>query len=140
MPRNPFHKYLNSNDLVLLLALVIAGALVWNTVVAMQKNYRLQQKYNRLQAEVELQEIENQNLKYQIAYLKTDEFLDLAARDKFNKASPGEKLVYLPGSGESRRQAVATPKNDKKEVRRSGWRGNLDSWLDFLSGKQVIHK
>lgn len=129
-------KYVNSNDLILILALVIAGALVWNTVIAMQRNYRLQQKYERLRAEVELQELENQNLKYQIAYLKTDAFLELAARDKFSKAAPGETLVYLPGSGEENRQAVATAKQVKQAEKKTGWRGNLEAWWQFLKGNQ----
>ena len=130
-------KYVHSNDLVLLLALVVAGALMWNTVVAMQKNYRLQQKYNRLTAEVELQEIENQNLKYQIAYLKSDGFLELAARDKFNKAAPGETLVYLPGSGEEQRSVVAVSKAPKQPERQTGWRANLQSWRQFLTGQNA---
>ena len=134
--KNPFRKYVSSNDLILGLALVIAAALVWNTVVAMQKNYRLQQKYNRLSAEVELQEIENQNLKYQIAYLKTDAFLELAARDKFNKAAPGETMVYLPNSGEAQRQAVAKQEAIDKPKVQTGWRGNLEAWGRFLSGSK----
>ncbi len=134
--KNPFRKYVSTNDLTLVLALVIAAALVWNTVVAMQKNYRLQQKYNRLTAEVELQEIENQNLKYQIAYLKTDAFLELAARDKFNKAAPGETMVYLPNSGEAQRQAVAKQQVVKKAKVETGWRGNLQAWGRFLSGNK----
>lgn len=138
--KQSLHKYITSNDLILLLALVIAAALAWNTVVAMQKNYRLQQKFNRLTAEVELQEIENQNLKYQIAYLKTDAFLELAARDKFNKAAPGETLVYLPGSGEAERQAVATPQNANNGQELSGWRANLNAWWDFFRGKQLVNK
>jgi cell division protein FtsB len=132
--KNPFQKYVSSNDLILILALIVGGALIWNTVVAMQKNYRLQQKFNRLTTETELLELENQNLTYQIAYLKTDAFLELAARDKFNKAAPGETLVYLPGSGEGGKQAVATPKGVKKQELRTGWRGNLEAWWRFLSG------
>jgi hypothetical protein len=116
---------------------VVAGALMWNTVVAMQKNYRLQQKFNRLTAEVELQEIENQNLKYQITYLKTDGFLELAARDKFNKAAPGETLVYLPGSGEEERSVVAVSQAPKQPERQTGWRANLQSWRQFLSGQNA---
>lgn len=136
--KHTLQRYLNSNDLILVLALVVGAALGWNTIVAMQKNYRLQQKYNSLKAEVDLQEIENQNLKYQIAYLKTDAFLELAARDKFNKAAPGETMVYLPGSGEAQRQAVATSKTAAKVNNPEGWRGNLNAWWNFIRGKQMV--
>lgn len=129
-------KHLTSNDLVLLGALLAGIVLSWNTVGAMQRNYRLQQKHDQLKAEVELQEIENQNLKYQIQYLKTDGFLELAARDKFNKASPGETMVYLPGSGEAQRQAVATSKVADAAPRETGWKANLKAWWQFLNGNQ----
>lgn len=133
--KNFYHKYLNSNDLVLVLALVLAIALVWNTVGAMQKNYRLQQKYDRLSAETELLELENQNLRYEIEYRKTDAFLELEARDKFNKAEPGEKLVYLPNSGEDARSAVAKDDEEKPQrAKKTGILGNLEDWWLFISG------
>ncbi len=123
---------------MLIAALIVAVALIWNTVGAMQTNYRLQRKFDKLTTEVELQQIENQNLKYQIAYLKTDAFLELAARDKFNKAAKGETLLYLPGSGEAERQAVATPQKGTAVQEKTGWRGNVESWRQFLSGVKRI--
>ncbi len=137
MIKQLFHKYINKGDFILIGALVVAFTLGWNTITAMQRNYRLQQKYSRLQAEVELQEITNQNLKYQIEYLKTDAYLELAARDKFNKSLPGETLVYLPGSGEAERQAVATQKEVKKIEIKKGWRGNIETWWRFVRGKNA---
>lgn len=133
--KNFYHKYLRTNDLVLLLALVLAIALVWNTIVAMQKNYRLQQKYDRLSAEVELLELENQNLRYEIEYRKTDAYLELEARDKFSKAAPGEKLVYLPNNGKDERSKVAKDTENKAErVKRTGIMGNLEAWWLFITG------
>lgn len=131
-----FHKYFKFNDFLLLSALLIALGLGWNTITAMQKNYRLQQKYDRLKAEVELNELENQNLKYNIAYLKTDDYLELAARDKFSKALPGETLVYLPGSGSAKQAPVAKSTVKKTKPVSKGWRGNLQSWIKFLQGKE----
>lgn len=132
--KNPFSKLVSSEDLVLLVALVVALALVWNTVSAMQRNYRLQQKYDRLKAEVSLQEIENQNMKYQIQYLKSDSFLELQARDKFNKASTGEHLVYLPSNGQAAQQAVVASTNNNKKPTPTGWRANLSAWWHFIKG------
>jgi len=131
-------KYLDFNDLILVGALLMALGLAWNTVTAMQRNYYLQQKYNQLTAEVELQEIKNQNLKYQIAYLKTDEFLEVAARDKFSKAAPGENMIYLPKNGEDAKSAIA--KNGVKPMKKqsTGWKANVSDWWQFFQGNKAI--
>lgn len=128
-------KYLGFNDFLLLGALLIALGLGWNTISAMQRNYRLQQKYDQLQAEVELQELQNQNLRYNIAYLKTDDYLELAARDKFSRALPGETMVYLPNQAKANQAPVAKSTVAKKPEEPKGWRGNLRSWLQFLQGR-----
>lgn len=132
-----FKKIISFNDLLLLGALLVALALGWNTISAMQRNYRLQQKYDQLKAEVELQELQNQNLRYNIAYLKTDDYKELAARDKFSKVLPGETMVYLPGSGAAKQ--APTPKNISQVVRpkTNGWRANVQAWWKFLQGKDL---
>lgn len=129
-------KYFGFNDLMLLGALLVALGLGWNTVTAMQRNYRLQQKYDQLNTEVELMELENENLKYNIAYLKTQDYLELAARDKFNKALPGETMVYLPNNGATKQAPVARSTAKEKPPAATGWRANIRAWGQFLQGKQ----
>ena len=109
----------------------------WNTVTAMQKNYRLQQKYDALKAEVELNELQNQNLKYTIAYLKTEDYQELAAREKFNKAFPGENLVYLPGNGAATQAPVVKSATAAAKQKSTGWKANVQAWWHFLQGKQT---
>ena len=103
----------------------------------MQRNYRLQQKYDRLTAEVELQELENQNLRYNIAYLKTDDYKELAARDKFTKALPGEHLVYLPNNAAATQAPVAKAATQVKQDEAKGWQANVKAWWQFLHGKNT---
>ncbi len=134
MPIN-FKKYVSFNDVLLLGALLVALGLGWNTISAMQRNYRLQQKYDQLKAQVELQKLQNENLKYNIAYLKTDDYLELAARDKFSKALPGETMVYLPTQATATRAPVAKSTVTKKAVEQKGWRANVRSWWQFLQGR-----
>ncbi len=137
---NKLTKYFGFNDLILVGALLVALGLGWNTVTAMQRNYYLQQKYNQLSSEVELQKVKNQNLKYNIAYLKTDEYLEVAAREKFNKAAPGETMVYLPKNGEAQQAAIA--KTDVKPMKRqsTGWRANVAEWWQFFQGNNAINQ
>jgi len=133
-------KYFTFDDLLLLGALLITLGLAWNTVTAMQRNYRLQQKYNQLQAEVSLIELENQNLRYKIAYLKTDDYLELAAREKFNKAIPGEAMVYLPGSGNAQKAPVAKSSVAPTKPQPKGWQANFAAWVRFIQGKNALNK
>ena len=129
-------KLFGFNDLLLLGALLVALGLGWNTISAMQRNYHLQQKYDQLSAEVELNELQNQNLKYQIAYLKTDDYRELAAREKFNKALPGETMVYLPGNSSATQASVAKTTSTKQAVEMRGWRANVHAWWHFLRGTE----
>ena len=131
------YKYFSFNDLMLVGALLVALGLGWNTISAMQRNYRLQQKYDQLKTEVELLELQNQNLTYNIAYLKTDGYLELAAREKFNKSLPGENLVYLPSSGTTAQAPVAKSTATKKQPAPTGWKGNLQAWWKFFKGEQA---
>ena len=127
-------KYFGFNDLLLVGALLIALGLGWNTVGAMQRNYRLQQKYDQLKAEVELTELQNQNLKYQINYLKTDDFKELAAREKFNKTLPGESLVYLPSNSVATRAPTVKNTPTTPRQKSKGWQANVQAWWHFLKG------
>lgn len=131
-------KYFSFNDFLLVAALLIALGLVWNTISAMQRNYRLQQKYDQLSAEIELQELENQNLRYNIEYLKTDDYKELAARDKFNKALPGEHMVYLPNNAAATLAPVAKKTEKQQKVEQKGWQANVKAWWRFLQGKDTI--
>lgn len=137
-----FQKYFNFSDLLLIGALFIALSLVWNTVTAMQRNYRLQQRYDTLQSSIELQELENENLKYTIQYLKSDDYLELEARDKFNKTTTGETLVYLPDRGEKLSPVAKSSSKIPKdtEVETKGWQANVQSWWRFLQGKNMPQK
>jgi|GEM_PF-1411561 len=133
----PLKKYFSFNDFLLLGALLIALVLGWNTISAMQRNYRLQQKYDQLKAEVDLQALQNQNLRYNIAYLKTDDYKELAARDKFSKALPGESMVYLPGAGVAKQAPVVKYVSQVAKPMAKGWRTNIQAWWKFLQGKDL---
>ncbi len=129
-------KHFGFNDLLLIGALLVALALVWNTVSAMQRNYYLQQKFDKLQAEVDLLEVENQNLGYNINYLKTDSYLELAAREKFSKAASGETLVYLPNTKAAAQVQAGEVQKQTPDNKSTGWQGNLVDWWLFLQGRE----
>ncbi|GHU09612.1 hypothetical protein FACS189431_7930 [Alphaproteobacteria bacterium] len=114
---------------VVAVAIVVAMLVwVWATIVALNKNYDLERQVAQGRLENEVQEIENENLKLQQVYYGTSEYLELSAREKLNKALPGEHLVILP------RTAGLEKVNTGVAARPADDRSNFEKWLDFLLG------
>lgn len=85
---------------VIMVALFIFGA--WCAVSAissLQKNYELLTRVREGETKNQVLELEIANLRLRKIYYATDEFLDLQARSKLNKALPSENLVLLPKVG-----------------------------------------
>lgn len=112
----------------LLLALIVAISWVWGAVVTLQKNYQHQQQVDANSQRIEILKLQNQNLLFQQAYYKSDEFLELSARQKLGLAMPGERLVVLPSSegvvDESQTTSLATAEE----------KDNFSRWLVFFFG------
>ena len=121
-----------SSDLIVMAVFGLLGlSLIWNTTRVIYRNYELQQQVDQLTAEIEVVEIENQNLTYNIEYYQTDSFLELEAREKFNKARPGEKLVLLPKDFSLPDQESSTPAETDDQPQ---YRSNFSAWWEFLFG------
>lgn len=116
----------------LVLALLIALSWSWGTVSTLQKNFQLQQEVDALQQEVELAQLQNQNLQFQQNYLRSNEFLEITAREKLGKAAKGEKLVILPDSSGVKDQATVA-KTPAKTAEKSG---NFSQWMRFFFGQR----
>lgn len=111
------------------IALVIALGWVWGTVTTLQQNFKFQQQVDELDQEVKLMKLQNENLAFQKRYYKSDEFLELSARQRLGKAAPGEHLVILPSStGIKDTVKVST----KKTVEMS----NFSQWMNFFFGQK----
>lgn len=98
------------------------------TIDVMNRNYRLQRQVDQGMLDNQVIEIQNENLRLEQAYYKTNEYLELSARALLGKALPGEHLVLL-------KRAEVADTNQGKINQQFEQRSNLDQWLDFLSGK-----
>ncbi len=125
-------NYIQKDLAVMALFGLVALSVIWNTVKIIQKNYTLQLDIGQLEGEVSLMDLENQNLAYQIEYYKTDEFLELEARRKFNLAATGEKVLYLPKQQVGANSASSSPSTKKDTIRT---KTNLDLWIEFFRGE-----
>lgn len=126
-------KILDPTNAVFAVFLVLALSLIYNTLSVIQKNYTLQAQVDELEQEVSLIELENQNLAFNIEYFKTDAYLEVEAKRRFNLAGEGEKAVLFAKDGD----LPVTEEDDDvvQEVeQKSQYQENFDAWMTFLFG------
>ena len=121
-------RYLTLNNSVLLIAMVIVIASVWNTMLTLQKNFILQQKVYSLEQQIQLTQLEVDTLRLQQQYLQSPEYQELTARAKLGKAAPGEKVINLPALPKE------APKTQQTVVMTDEL-SNFQKWLRFFFGR-----
>ncbi|MGD8373257.1 MAG: hypothetical protein PVI21_00140 [Candidatus Woesebacteria bacterium] len=125
--KNRLKSLITLNNGVLLVAALITFSWVWGSVEAIGRNFALQQQVDTLSQEVEYYSLQNETLEFQQKYYQTNEFLELSARERLNKASDGEKVLVLQKNTVSAKEegAQATPTDTEQ-------RSNIEQWLYFL--------
>ncbi len=122
------HKLTRQHIILAVLAVVVvyvAGA----TLHVIAQNYRLQQRINELQAQNQVLELENQQLRYRITYYKTDAFVEKEARAKLNLQAPEETTVIFPDNMPGSAQP---PRPEPDPGFTESILGNLGQWSHFL--------
>lgn len=120
-----------------LLAFGVVVILVsWSILNVLQVNYELEKQKTDLEQKNQLAKLQNENLKLQNVYFKSDEYLELSARRQLNKAAPGEKLYLVPRSV-AMANTINLPKTarqleQEKEHHKSKFARNLEAWKDFF--------
>lgn len=132
------HDYLNSDNIVILIALVIASGFVWGSLNVMQRNYKLQKELDDKSRQLLVAKLDNQNAKLSQRYYNTTEYKELAVREKLGLAEPGESVLILPKNS----QEVI---NSDKELQKSNVvlevkKSNFQQWIGFLTGSNVKTK
>lgn len=130
---NRYRQYLTIQNGTIVLAMVISFGWIWGTVETLQRNFAYQQQVDALTQNVELEKIRNDNLRYQQRYYKSEEYLELSARQKLGKANPGEKLIILPDS----RSIVDTTPTEAVTETAAIRAGNLSQWMQFFFGNKT---
>lgn len=124
-----YRHYLTIQNGTIVLGLLIAMGWMWGTVQTLQKNFTYQQQVDTLSQNVELEKLRNQNLQFQQRYFKSDEFLELSARQRLGKANPGEKLIILPDS-----RGIVDDTGMTTETSLRVRPSNLSQWMQFFFG------
>jgi cell division protein FtsB len=116
---------------------IIAVLITWSGLKTAKVNYELEKQISQLQQRNSVEKLENENLQLKNEYYKSDQYLELAARSKFNKAAVGERLYLIPKSVELV-HTLESPVKAKRETTRqhakqkSKYQENFDAWMEFL--------
>lgn len=125
------HKYLTLNNVVILVAFLIAASWVWGSLGMMQRNYALQKEVDYKKRQLELTQLQRDNLELQKKYYQTAEYQELAVRESLGLVRPGEKVLILPENSQAAKDA---DKPKAVTVATTAQTSNLEQWVNFLFG------
>lgn len=117
---------------------VIVLLISWSGVKTIQTNYGLQKQIASINQQNDLQKLQNDNLELQNQYYNSDQYLDIAARQNFGLAAPGEKMVIVPEKV-ALAHTVDLPIETKKETaqdKKPKYQQNFESWVNFFLHRQ----
>lgn len=134
-----YQKLLKELRDVRMVGLLVFGVVVllvtWSGISVIQTNYELQKKIANLNQVVEIQKLENSNLRLKNEYYNTDQYLELQARRQFSKAAPGETLLIVP-KNVALAHSIETPQTTQTQVaemiEKPFYQRNFEAWIDFL--------
>jgi cell division protein FtsB len=121
---------------------VVIVAIAWSGAKTVQSNYELQKKIATLKQENDVLWLQNSNTYLQNQYYKTDQYLELSARQNLGLAAPGEQVLLVPKDVAMRYVDPALDKSNQSEKeavadKRPVYVKNLESWRDFLLGRNL---
>jgi cell division protein FtsB len=136
-------QFTDSRNIGLYIFAVVVLAISWSTARAVQSNYQLQKEIAVLEQENNLLALSNENTALQNQFLETDQFLELSARQNLGLAQPGEKVLVVPPTVAERYvdKSLLPASNeevDNKETPKTGYIQNIESWRDFILGRNLF--
>lgn len=126
------HRYLTLNNVVIAVALMIGMGWAWGSIGMMQRNFALQKEVDGKKREALLAELEVQNLQFEQKYFQSQEYQELALRQRTGLVKPGEKVLFLPPNSEQAKQA--DEQLQRKDVSKPEETSNMRQWVNFLFG------
>lgn len=129
------HEYFTLNNAVITVAFIIAANWVWGSLGAMQRNFSLQKELDDKSHQLIVAQLDTANAKLAQRYYRTDEYKELAVRERLGLVAPGERvLVLLPNSDAvltADRAVVTTAKAKTVPI------SNFGQWMNFLFGGNI---
>jgi cell division protein FtsB len=112
---------------------IIVLLISWSGVKSIQANYGLQKQITALKEQNNLQKLQDENLQLQNNYYKTNQYLELSAREDFGLAAKGETELIVPQNvALAHTQNISIPGSQQSTVEISSKQSNFQSWVNFF--------
>lgn len=117
---------------------IIVILITWSGLKSIQTNYALQKQISTLKQQDTIQQLQDNNLSLQNNYFNSNQYLDVAARQNFGLAAPGEKEVIVPESVAMAYTVNLPAPADQlsAQVQPPGYQKNVESWVNFFLHRQ----
>ena len=123
-------RWFSGGHTIFLIGVGAALLWTWGAIYATNRNWELEQRLNVRKNELAMLEIEIESLELENQYYASEEYQELAARDKRNKVADGETLVYLPANSD-----IAKHKHENIIVEEPIEEPtNFEQWMSFIFG------
>jgi len=120
---------------------IVVLAIAWSGAKTVQNNYELQKKISALGQQNAVLSLENSNTYLQNQYYKTDQYLELSARQNLGLAAPGEQVMLVPRQTALKYVDPSLDQSSQKTQTAADTRSkpvkNLEAWRDFLLGRKL---
>lgn len=105
----------------------------WSGIKTIDTNYQLQKQITALQQQNQLENLGNQNLRLENDYYRSNQYLELSARQNFGLAAPGETELLVPQSVALAHVVPdAAAKQPSVKTSLPTWQRNAQAWADFF--------
>jgi cell division protein FtsB len=125
------HRIFTTNNIVVLVALFIAVSWAWGSVNVLQRNYALQREIDDKNRDLKLTQLKVDTERFQQSYYKSDEYKELAVRQRLGLVFPDEKVLILP---ENSKEAAASDSRNTTQRAVALQPTNVEQWMNFLFG------
>jgi len=118
--------YLTVNNIVIVAAALLAISWAWGSIESMQQNYELQRAVDNKKQQLEVEKLKVALLSYEAKYYESEEYQELAVRQRLGKGIPGEKQLIVPSTDTTNpvQNTATTPQPVS----------NFQQWMNFLFG------
>lgn len=129
------HKYLTLNNVVVFIGLAIAAGWVWGSLGVMQRNYTLQKELDDKSRQLIVAQLDTASAQLEQRFYQTDEYKELAVRERMGLVTPGESVLILPENSETAKNADKIASGTTAVATEP--ESNLWQWTNFLLGGNV---
>jgi cell division protein FtsB len=118
---------------------IVVLLISWSGVKAIDTNYKLQKQISELQQQNQVASLDNANTQLQNQYYKSNQYLELSARQNLGLAMQGETEVIVPKNVALSFTAdppKAAAKPSEARSKQPAYQRNFQAWVSFFLHRQ----